>query len=622
MAAQPPRQPPNNLLFRGPPPTLPHVVLLPSDVVFNNESVTPVSNIISQTNDADDLQEINNVGVPTYENILKDQIENAELNNNYDVFCPIPPENYLRRTHSFDISDIYSANILTEIDIRAFRHRRSEPDLSKYGLFVEPVVTMDCGPVQPPLVLNNPFYDSSYVLDPSQLNQSLVVLPENYLAFEDSFVPAWNMKPEYLNDRGVNSESFYEELPLIPSNDPWSVYCHNDAAYEYYSPHIDVPGRESDLVNYMPLTDLDFALPQYMNLPVVDDTNINKYTDPSQQFEDVTPCGDELNVNKETIKGNPPLDDCNLSTVVSSVGNIDEKIVVDTSKNRGSSTQSEESMNADISNDITSSLAFVPSSKSSQKPEGIDDTSDDTCSTDYQEASALDLVQSLEELSCCDSIDFSQSREDISPVAPDKSNTILVNNISSGKNGNATLDTTSMELKSCVALNQVPSIPVPNQLSVKLTPVVNDFSEKDLTNSNTEHKTERSATTKQVIDVPETEITQTGQSVMCNNNQSSMECCFTDNSNKYNNIVKISRPAPQPPEVPPSWLKPKSTGVNNLNLGSLPQICIQNMKHLPAVDPQPQPSCSFTQPTLATLPNNVSQLKPEKQSKEVEVSQK
>lgn len=640
MAAQPPRPPPNNLLFCSPPPALPHVLLLPSDTACSNGDLQVASSITSQTNEADALHEINNVGVPTCEDFYDDQVELIEKDQNNEY--QLPPESYLRRTHSFDVSEIYAANIAHEIDSRAFRHRRSEPDLSKYGLFAE--VTMECTPMQPPpLVLNNPFYDGSYALDPNQFNPAMVMLPDNYLAFEDSFVPTWDYKPEYLIDREFNPELYYDGLPLIPSNDPWSVYCNENAAFEYYAPNYEAP-LAGEGVHYTPLTDLDYAIPQYMSLPVVEEAKVQNIEgnvcklENSNQTSANEPSDKNNNDEANTHNNDIPVS----NVVVSNVVSEEEKVsAIDSSVNR-ESTQSEESLIADISNDVTSSLAFVPSSKSSQRPDDTDDTSDDTspCSTDYHEASALDLVQSLEELSCCDSNDFSQSREEVSPTVPELPT--LSNAVATVENQNVTnaaVITTTTAASSNLPLNQLPSIPFHEQPPTQIPPVINKESENEPTKAtvNVEKNLQNLESNKKVALSHEPETIKPIDTSQCNKTSQQLpEPCVRDN-NTNDHALKIKQQPPVvPPAVPTSWLapRPQASGTQT-NVVHPPQIRVQNAEgavtdlqkspkvasqppgksQQPAVEPQP--SCSF----VPQQPIQSSQLKPEKQSKEVEVSQ-
>ncbi|XP_021191634.3 serine/threonine-protein kinase Doa isoform X1 [Helicoverpa armigera] len=634
MAAQPPRPPPNNLLFCGPPPALPHVLLLPSDAACDNGDPQVASSTTSQTNDVDALHEINNVGVPTYEGVYDDEVELIEGGPKIDY--QLPPESYLRRTHSFDVSDIYAANIAHEIDSRVFRHRRSEPDLSKYGLFAE--VTVECTPIQPPpLVLNNPFYDGSYALDSRQLNPNVVMLPENYLAFEDSFVPSWDYKPEY-----INPELYYDGLPLIPSNDPWSVYCNENAAFEYYSPNFEAPLQE-DGVHYTPLTDLDYAIPQYMSLPVVEQAKMENYVNNStfkseeNNPDSVNEPGDKNNNETNTQKTDVPMSTVTVNDVVSGDAKVS---AIDSSGNRESSTQSEESLNADISNDVTSSLAFVPSSKSSQRPDDTDDTSDDTspCSTDYHEASALDLVQSLEELSCCDSTDFSQSRDDVSPTIPElpkPSNAVAIIENENMHNAAVISTTTASNLP----LNQLPSIPFHEQLPTQVPPIQNSKAQKEQpkTNVRLEQIPQTLELDKKIIPVPEVETNKPKETSHNKTNQQLPEPQLHNHSSKVNDqTLKITQQPPLvPPAVPTSWLAPRPPAcVTQTNVAHPPQIRVQNVEGIvsdlqkspkvasqPPVKTQqlalePQPSCSFT----PQQPTHSAPLKPEKQPKEVESS--
>lgn len=667
MAAQPPRPPPNNLLFCGPPPALPHVVLLPSDTAHNIKHVP--DSPYNQTNDTDVLQEINNVGVPTYEDLFGSSVASDVFVTDH-IEQQLPPENYLRRTHSFDISDIYSSRYENEIDIRMFQHRRSEPDLSKLELCVEAEVTMECGALQPPppLVLNNPFYDGSYALDPAQMNQGMIVMPENYLAFEDSFVP-WKYKPELLINQNISPEMYYDGVPLIPSNDPWSLYGNENAAFEYYSPQFI---GEHEGVNYMPLADFEYAIPQYLSLPTVEQANVETFTDNSCHSEEtITPIVEVTNEKNEdstcplsdvltnspigttysqtqalTSSQNEALTSSESETIPlvpsdvivnSNVVSDDEKIsAIDSSTNRESSTQSEESLNADISNDVTSSLAFVPSSKSSQMPHGADDTSDDTspCSTDYHEASALDLVQSLDELSCCDSTDFSQSRDEGSPSFSDPSKPIV-----SSEQDNEQFESegpyilASNKTLANVPLSELPSIPIHDRIPTKLPPVPTNLPE------NLPKRTSpNSLTTNQkqfiILSEPVVNRTETKQNVVSEPSQ-------TKSDSVNANVPKVP-PPPHPPAVPTAWLAPRLPNCEQIantvqvvpqpeTVQAAPRICVQNVENqqmklerspkttqilVRPAQPEvidPQPSCSFVS---SKMPVPVSQLKPQ----EVEVS--
>lgn len=637
MAAQPPRPPPNNLLFCGPPPALPHVVLLPSDVVSEICDLNATSDAsLSQTNDAPAFNEINNVGIPTYETLYENQVDKDVFQNDMYEESRYPPGSYLRRTHSFDITDIFTSP--SDVDFSVLRHRRSEPDLSKYGLFVEAEVTVEpYGPLQPaPLVLNNPFYDGSYALDPNQINNTMVVLPENYLAFEDSFVPTWDYKPELLVDCNFNPELYYDRLPMIPPNDPWSAYGNENSAFEYYSPHFETPLGNQDAIHYMPLTDLEYAIPQYMSLPVVEQAKVETFTDNNNLTEDlVTPSIDSSSeITKECT--NLPQEELEASAIESTAISEDEKLnVVENLTNRESSTQSEESINADISNDVTSSLAFVPSSKCSpQRSHGIgaDDTSNDTspCSTDYHEASALDIVQSLDELSCCDS-DYSQSRDDTSPVIPDhlKGNTVVSNekNKESAEVNDSVTTSSSMTMVN-LPLSQLPSIPLHEPLPVTLPlPPSSKLPEKEVINS------EPSNTVNVKLVEP---VSPASNDPSSSDSARPLERREPEEAKVVSNNKPVLRPAPHPPSVPPAWLAPKRpfNDVAASENQSAPQIRVQNAEGQPVNIPkspkpstqapakvnlageEPQPSCSFQPPRL---PPPVAQLKPDKQPKEVEV---
>ncbi|XP_026759516.1 probable serine/threonine-protein kinase dyrk2 [Galleria mellonella] len=634
MAAQPPqRPPPKNLLFCGPPPTLPHVVLLPNDAVRDVTALDITSNTaLAPTNDTDALHEINNVGVPTYETVFNSEIKEVlETKCNDNEF---PSNNYyLRRTHSFDISDIYKRNE-NDIEPKLFRHGRSEPDLSKYGLFLEAEVTMECGPLNPaPLVLNNPFYDGSLALDPSHINHNTVLLPDNYLAFEDSFVPAWDYKPELLMNRDYNSELYYDGIPIIPPNDPWSTYGSEQTNFDYFSPHFETPIGDQDGIHYLPLTDLEYAIPQYMNLPMIEQAKIETFTDDSCQPEEkATTVTDVTIVNEE--KNDQPKASLPLVTDVgaSNIVSEDEKLsAIDFSTNRELSNQSDESLNADISNDITSSLAFVPSSKSSPKRPhiGADDTSDDTspCSTDYHEASALDLVQSLDELSCCDSTDFSQSRDDTSPALVDsleidKARCETVKDQMKLQYADGILNTSLAK----VPLSQLPSIPLQDPLPLKLPPVPDSLPHDISLSVNTKQKSQ----SPKITNALEKNSNSTENKIKIQSSEIPVVC------NKTEQKIALLQQRPQPPDVPPSWLPAKPTASH---VTTTPQILVQNtedhttemrrstkppLQASPIVPSrtnqptatEPQPSCSFVPPRLPPP----AQLKPEKQPKEVESS--
>ncbi|XP_072929306.1 uncharacterized protein Doa isoform X2 [Epargyreus clarus] len=652
MAAQPPRPPPNNVLFCGPPPSLPRVVLLPKDAPRDITAVGAASDtLLGQTNDANGLNEINNVGVPTYEGLCSDLGNNHVFEGENTIGQHFPAVSLLRRTQSFDISDIYSSNCDNDIDACAFQSRRSEPDLSKYGLYVEAEVTLESEPLQPPpLVLNNPFYDGSYAFDPSQLNQGMVLLPENYLAFEDSFVPTWEYKPELVVDRDINTGLYYDGLPLLPSNDPWSVYSNDNPNYDYYTPQYDIPLEDN--INYMRLTDLEYAIPQYMGLPVLEQDKIKVLEENNNEELKIVEVPDNNIEEVATSSQIQSVPSATSNVVVSStVLNEDDKTTRDSNTNRESSTQSEESFNADISNDVTSSLAFVPSSKSSQIPHGNDDTSDDTspCSTDYHEASALDLAQSLDELSSGDSTDsFSQSRDgdDSSPVLADvhDSSKPVTSDVCDEKNDcNGPFVLASDKSVVNLPQSQLHTIPLHDQLPTKLPPIPNNLPYKEIVSTNastTETQTQASNSLDSKVNLSKTPVPS------ATNNQVAISYAAPNNISNANAVKKVEV-HPQPPAVPPSWLYKTQVGElpNNLHHQAsasvkqhkVPQICIQSADGLTTNVEQksskpsppnkseqtttadPQPSCSYTpaQPQPPPQPVQQStQLKP----KEVESS--
>lgn len=636
MAAQPPRPPPNNLLFCGPPPALPHVVLLPSDASRDVTFLQPLSDTaFDQTNDARTLHEINNVGVPTYGGLFSDHVGNEVVESDLPGEEQFPSDNYLRRNRSFDMADIYAARIKNDLNAQAFRHRRSVPDLSK----VELVFEVDCGPIQPPpLVLNNPFYDGSYALDPAQLNQTMVVLPDNYLAFEDSFVP-WNYKPELVVEAEINPELYYDGLPLIPSNDPWSAYGSENAAFEYYSPQFVTPIGEQDGIHYMPLADFEYAIPQYMSLPTIEQANVETFIDNNSQSEETaTPVTEVGRKNEDASKSLPEIVTSSIPSAISSnTVSEDEKVSAIDSSTKESSIQSEESLNADISNDVTSSLAFVPCSKSSQLPHDADDTSEDTspCSTDYQEASALDIVQSLDELSCCDSIDFSQSKDD-SPIFSDplKSDVVVKSEVGKYQNeSDKPRVITSNKALANIPLSKLPSIPIQDKLPTKLPPASSSLLNKEIYSSSTSPNVQLVPLKGQVVNASELVITE-NEAIQTKVSDIPSETQVIDNTVTVTkpDVSRIAMP-PHPPAVPPAWLAPRTQNCDQTTSfeAATPQICVENSEGQPVefekspkppsqpgrtnqpLAVEPVPSCSFVPPQV---PSQASQLKP----KEVEVS--
>ncbi|CAG9787337.1 unnamed protein product [Diatraea saccharalis] len=635
MAAQPPRPPSNNLLFCGPPPDLPLVVLLPSNTTRDNCNFDASSDAeIRQTNAADTLNEINNVGVPTYENLYENQEELFDFPHEIVTEHQLPQDNYFRRTHSFDICDLYTSP--TDVDLSTLRRGRSEPDLSKYGMFHAAEITVEqFEPMQPaPLVLNNPFYDGSYALDPTQLNNSMVVLPENYLAFEDSFVPTFDYKPELLINN-FNPGLYYDGMPMVPPNDPWSIYGADSSTLDYYPSHFETSIGDQEVIQYMPLTDLEYAIPQYMSLPVVEQAKLETFVDNNNSNSEETSTSNVESISE--VCTNLPQDVSADLVVLSNTVSDDEKVIE--IYNREPSTQSDESLNADISNDVTSSLAFVPSSKySPNRPQGnnADDTSNDTspCSTDYHEASALDIVQSLDESSCCDS-DYSQSRDDASPAAIDLQKETHTQVLQAIQQSSETFKGQSeisglQKVPSNVPLgnlplSKLPSIPLHDTLPTKSQPILNEVAHIEDT------KTDKS----KIIALNSTEyVTESNKSSNAKSTDHALDSVISENVKVNDNATNFRQP-PQPPAVPPSWLpkKPPSDVMRN-STQTAPQINIQNADGHSIIDKspksttnvvasnhqegaEPQPSCSYAAPRL---PLPVTQLKPDTQPKDVETS--
>ncbi|XP_047998221.1 probable myosin light chain kinase DDB_G0279831 isoform X2 [Leguminivora glycinivorella] len=646
MADQPSRPPPNNLLFCGPPPALPPVLLLPANYTLEPPALpAQPDSAPTLTNNENNLHEINNVGVPTYNTQFQTHADDPEPQKELYTQPVLPAfNNNFRRTNSFDASYIYN-ELENEIEITP-RLCRSEPDLSRCGLMAESEVFVEYEPHKghiagAPLVLNNPFYDGSYALGPAQYSQPIVMLPDNYMAFEDCFVPTWDYKPEQFVDR----EMFYDGLSMIPSNDPWAImqYGTDNAAFDYYTPHyVENPIEDHKDIRYMPLSDIDYAIPQYMSLPVVEDPKVETFTDSHIQASSAP---STLN-NEQTSEVDKSLrnaDDQNLrtenanTTCLSNITNQEtggnERIsgLGSFTENRQSSIQSEESLIADTSIDVTSSLAFVPTSQSSETPLAGDATSDDDTSpssTDYHEASALDLAQSLDELSSCESTDFSQSRDEVSPLIPNppKFNEIVPSDVSNNvKVESVVLNKTPVDIPNLLIPNnnKVPIINVTNSLPDRI-----DF-DKDVTpgisvkNHAIETVTENH---EQVIKVSE-----------YNEKNISKEVSQIVNSS----AGKVSGPEtspltpPHPPAVPSSWLTNKTSVCDSEKdtvLPSSPQIQIEYAEastvgekdaKLPAKESSyesklvPKPSCSFVP---LVVPPHVPQFKPKEPPKEVESS--
>lgn len=634
MAAEPPRPPPRNLLFCGPPPTLPRVLLLPhNSLPHDQDNSLSVNANDKQTNDSCPLHEINNVGVPLLDDSFtydvgdhvyeKSVIENTQ--NLVDSNC------YLRRIRSFNSVDNYIC-VRTKNDFsNCIRNRLSEPDLSKYSLYVETELTVDCVPLHPPpLVLNNPFYNGSFAYDANDINQTMVVLPENYLAFEDSFVPTWNYTQDVPIEREPNSIYYYENMPMTAQSDTWSFGIDN-ANFEY-SPTYPMINNNDNNFQYMPLPDIEYALPEYLNLPVMERGII-------ENFGDNTEHTNEINLNCINDYANRMKADNIESVPVNKSNAADEdKSVLN---NTQSPSRSEESLIADISNDVTSSLAFMPDSFNSQRPiKSADDTSDGTspCSTDYHEASALDLVQSLDELSC-DSNDFSQSRDEVSPPLSDNKNLQLNYDIQPTNKSEGSIPLKADDNLRVVEPTTALSSLQKNDTTLKTLPIANSTEDK-IESVKAETSLRSSSLTPTCI----SETTEKADSSrMCNfdsilvhqetNIQSTKTQCST-NVSVTKSIVN-PKPPPRPPAVPTSWLtnKPEtpSTSVKPLQP---PIIQVQTAETIPlesdnnnsssSVKPHtasqksvtaaadPQPSCSFS--VAQSSPS--AQLKP----KEVEVS--
>ncbi|XP_068623550.1 uncharacterized protein [Battus philenor] len=277
-----------------------------------------------------------------------------------------------------------------------------------------------------------------------------------------------------------------------------------------------------------------------------------------------------------------------------------------------------------------------PRSPPEQIPNDGNDTSDDTspCSTDYQEASALDLGQSLGELSSCeDSTDFSQSRDDVSPDKP--SNVVSCESKTEINDEPPPKATEATEKKlSKVPLSQLPSIPHGNFIPTKVNPASSSFSHLETLDSS---KSKNDRAQKQTVNV-EPAGGNTKDIPSCNvscTNQNQPEAASSI-SNVNAKVSIKSQKFPMPPSVPPAWLSQKPTGDRANVQKNVPQICIQNaegqtkaadkgpkaaQQQAPAKGSEtaaadPQPSCSFAPP----LPPHNTQLKPDKQPKEVETS--
>lgn len=618
MAAEPPHPPPRNLLFCGLPPALPRVVLLPC------QPRTDDADVADDAEPAIGLDDINNVGVPTCE----ERLESCEQKN---LDQPVtPPNTYgIRRTHSFDSADIYESARLVDTNVR---NVHSEPDLTKYGLYLEAEVTVDCGlnNQPPPLVLNNPFYQGSFTLDTDQTSQTMVVLPDNYLAFEDSFVPTWSYGLVVPAQAGELSDNYYyDNVPFLPSTDAWSAYGVDNASFEY-SPSFCSPVGD---IQYMPLSDMNYAIPEYMSLPAMEQAiteTVSSHGDSSTDLHSVVEMSTGTTSNSNDIVDQIPENTvpspCDVDTENNYIAD-DEKGV----SSRQSTSHSEDSLNADISNDVTSSLAFVPNSFNSQRPETSgDNTSDGTspCSTDYHEASALDLVHSLDDLSFCDSTDFSQSRDDSSPFfAPDNKN------MQSNASENVAIENNQQEQL------LVPSKAIENNRGNQRT---NDNKPQFPTTLPTAPNNILDLTINKglpMIDDNEKIATleKTGPTELAEQMEQPANTTISNTVSSTENVLALEPPiiacAPpiiidpqppiRPPEVPAAWLINQSAKKSPLHeiIIPVPQISIENVETAPPEDSQipstsnnenAQPSCSFA----GTQTSTTTQLIP----KEVEVS--
>lgn len=617
MAAQPPLPPPRNLLFCGP-PALPPVILLPAPPRSGS------------------LHLINTVGVPCdavfADSAVHNNLRQKDLNlETHHV------DRCMRRTQSFDTADVCERSLEFGIDTHALKISRSQPDLSRCGLFLQAEVAMEPPPVQASLVLNNPFYDNSCAIG---AEQAIVMMPENYLAFEDSFVPVWDHKKNGLDDTKMDPDKYHDRIPILRPNDPWTAYGNDIDAFEYYTTQYDNPhGLESNF-SYMPLTDLEYAIPQYMSLPVIEQAKVeNVNTDVSEFAEQTSMALNKYSEISENVEStSQPNSTLLLEDVPTSFSEVitDDDIV----SSNGNRTQSEESLNADISCDVTSSLAFVPCSVSSQIPNGADDTGEDTspCSTDYHEASALDIAQSRVEHSCYNSTDFSQSRDDLSATQPE-----------SATSQNLCKEMTP-NLNENIALSDLPSIPSHERIPRKLPPVPDSELHKELlgsflskNNVNVVNDRTLQPGSANQCKITQNELKGTGQNQSKGSKQSktiksepnkNKECEEISNtkqtkdrqfrgvqksSSSYNvptSLPSLPKEPPHPPAVPKAWLTNSEEAPEVL---LSPQLCIQDPQGVtihvqPAAPEAPrkeslpanveqQPSCSFaaSEPTMAQL---------------------
>lgn len=563
------------------------------------------------------------MGVPTFDGPYSDDVPEIMYDKNIDLDaqCSIEPR-FFRRAHSFDMSDLPSSiHFEVDIDIHAITSRKSEPDLSKYGLFLETEVTMECVPQGSPLVLNNPFYDGSLAANPVQYDPAIVMMPENYLGFEDSFVPAWDQKS---NDPAILPDFYYDGIPILPPNDPWTAYGNDNAGFDYYAPHYGNPDDVANSIGYMPLTDLEYAIPQYMSLPVIEQAKVENFSaDHSSSIEVPTPVNNSVSETNNNVDiSNQGIKTISLDEVPTSVSEVmtdDDKV----SSTRESRTQSEESLNADISCDVTSSLAFVPNSQVTQDDATSDDTS--PCSADYHEASALDALQGLTQLERGDSSDFSQSRDDTEYSDEEHTTSQSANKPTTNQREPKEPVILPSPDVVPIPLKDLPSIPHHDRIPNKLPPVPINFIDKEkvssVPSSNNSPNNNQNATTEH--HEPALSKIYGGDTNQSNAAKSNFQSSEPNDSSQ----TKVAKQSPQPPAVPRSWLKKSREPPSEPKAVILsPQLCVQSPEgvtiEVAAASALPQrprpaeplPSCSYvsersTDPTLA----------PPSEPKEVEV---
>lgn len=588
MASQTPRPPPKNLLFCVPPPSLPHIVLFPSSDVYNLNDKILTEDIPHKNLDINSLNDINNVGVPVCDHYYSDYVD-------CEVYKPSNTDEcgklsaYFRRAQSFDSSYIHGFDGFEDL-VQICRLSRSESVHSKTFYDKDDSAYNLNGNAPPHIILNNPFYENSYPIDQSQINNLIPSFPENYLAFEDSFVPAWNYRPDLVNGVLVQNNSVYCQ-PVCLVSDPWCAYPNNEPRVLYPQAPTNV-----DHMNFIPINTMFMPPPFVHNIQ--DHHLIRAVEDPSFNYIGNHLVATDIHIpkvieNDSTVKSSVLVSDPSVVTTDTSAVTTDTSAVTsDEEKNESRDSNSGDSTN-DVSCGVTSSLAFIPCSTSSQTAHDSDDTTDDTspCSTDYQEASALDIVQSTDEFSCCDSTDYSQSRDDVSPLIPDvKPKEIeIFNDIENDKPVN-----TNDDLKT---LNELlPLISHSESFTNKLETQVGVGSFENISSSQTNSLNSNCNNLDKKPTSPE-----------------NLNCEITDS------LLKES--IPSPPAVPASWFT--NAVKSNYECNQKPQIFIKessppessvlNSASTTKAAENPQPSCSFVPPA------QVEQLKPEGQSKEVEV---